>query len=202
MYSLPPARNSSTVCSVCLVIVTSGSSSEAVSSAGGGGRGSRLSGTGFAANAVREKPLSSNNDRRRIGVVAMNWNGCILADARRVCASWCQSFGTRPPLPGSAGTPAARTFHAGDLAGLLHVTVGKQLEHCVARFGSQAFLEMFHDMADIGRDLMIRIILAHEMDRIPVVFCKLDVFLKRKLHSHFLVPVLGLDQIAFFVCVR
>lgn len=41
---------------------------------------------------------------------------------------------TRPSLPGSAGTPAARTFHAGDFAGLLHITVGKQLEHGVARF--------------------------------------------------------------------
>ncbi len=32
------------------------------------------------------------------------------------------------PVPGSTRTPAAGTFHTGDLAGLLYVTVGKQLE--------------------------------------------------------------------------
>src|SRR5574340_1510547 len=95
MYSLPPTRYSSTVCSVCLVIVTSGSSpadsSGPAENAGGGGSGSGLSGAGFSAKAAALKPPSSKMDRKRIVVVAMNldrgiWDGRILADVRRDCA--------------------------------------------------------------------------------------------------------------------
>src|SRR3989338_1799809 len=94
MYSLPPTRYSSTVCSVSLLMVTSGAPSGATSgpasNAGGGGSGSRLPGTGFWAKAAREKQPSSKKDRNRIAVTSMNCNKRILADVGRNCAAMCK----------------------------------------------------------------------------------------------------------------
>src|SRR5512139_494788 len=69
----------------------------------------------------------------------------------------------------SARAPCARAPHAGDLAGLLHVAVGEQLEKLLLRVPAHAFGQVLDDEAGIGGDLVFVVILAHEADGVPVV---------------------------------
>ena len=75
-------------------------------------------------------------------------------------------------------------------------------EPACARFNRYSSRKMFHRMTGIRCDLMVRITLAHEIDRIPVVFGELDIFLIRKPPGQVFVPVLWLGHIAFFVGIR
>lgn len=56
-------------------------------------------------------------------------------------------------------------------------------------------------MTDVGRDLMFCVIFAHKADRIPVIFGETDIFLTGKFPGQFFVPIMRLDQIAFFIYV-
>jgi hypothetical protein len=57
-------------------------------------------------------------------------------------------------------------------------------------------------MAHIRRDLMFRVILAHEMDRIPVILVKLDVLLIGEPCGELFIPGRRVDQISFLIDVR
>ena len=61
--------------------------------------------------------------------------------------------------------------------------------------------KMLHHMPDIWCYLMFSVILAHEMNRIPMVFCKLDIFLNSELPGYFLIPGVRVYQISFIVQV-
>ena len=64
------------------------------------------------------------------------------------------------------------------------------------------FGKMLHHMPDIRCYLMFSVIFAHEMNRIPMVFCKLDIFLKSELLGYFLIPGIWINQISFIIYVR
>ena len=64
------------------------------------------------------------------------------------------------------------------------------------------FGKMLHHMPDIRRYLMFSVIFAHEMNRIPMILCKLDIFLKSELPGYFLIPGIRINQISFIIYVR
>src|SRR3569623_75400 len=99
----------------------------------------------------------------------------------------------------SARAPGTRTFHAGDLAGLLHVAIREQFEQLLLGVPAHAFGQMLDDEAGIGCDLVLVIVFAHETDGIPMVVGELDVLAFGQDLGYFLVPVSRFDQITFRV---
>ena len=62
------------------------------------------------------------------------------------------------------------------------------------------FSKMFHHMADIRRHLMFGVILAHEIDRIPMIFSQLDIFIDGEFVGDFLTPGVWVYQISLIIC--
>src|SRR5512139_4077824 len=74
-------------------------------------------------------------------------------------------------ITASAGAPGPRLAHAGDLAGLLDVAVGKEHEQIVSSRFALALErgQVLHDMARIRRNVVPLVVLAHEADHSPVL---------------------------------
>ena len=62
--------------------------------------------------------------------------------------------------------------------------------------------KMLHHVSNIGCYLMFHVILAHEIDRIPMIFRKLDMFLKGGFRGELLTPSTWINQVSFVIYVR
>src|SRR3569833_2429503 len=100
---------------------------------------------------------------------------------------------------GSSRAPGAWPFHPGDLACLLDIAIGEQLEERIARIGAQSNRQMLDHIARIWRDLMFFVIFTHEAYDIPVFVSQPDVFCERELFGHGFVPLTEFNQIALFI---
>lgn len=58
---------------------------------------------------------------------------------------------------------------------------------------------MFHYMTGVGCDLVIGIIITHEMNGIPMILSEAYVLLLGKVSGYIFIPILGIDKITFFV---
>src|SRR3970040_250817 len=106
-------------------------------------------------------PLSSRRAaRRRHTAPAPAW-GADFA----ICSAACGVT----VIMASAGAPGPRLTHAGDLSGLLVVAVGKEHEQVVAPRLARALelSQVLHDMAGIRRNVVLLVVLAHEVDHRP-----------------------------------
>ena len=76
-----------------------------------------------------------------------------------------------------ARAPSARALHAGNLAGLSDVAVGKQFKEPLSTLAGVSLFEVTHDMPGVRRDLVLLLLFAHEADHEPVIICQCDSLL-------------------------
>ena len=91
------------------------------------------------------------------------------------------ALGISPTL--LARAPSARALHAGNLAGLSDVAVGKQFKEPLSTLAGVSLFEVTHDMSGVRRDLVLLLLFAHEADHKPVIVCQCDSLLSRDLAS-------------------
>ena len=76
-----------------------------------------------------------------------------------------------------ARAPSARALHAGNLAGLSDVAVGKQFKEALSTLAGVSLFEVPHDMPGVRRDLVLLLLFAHEADHEPMIICQRDSLL-------------------------
>src|SRR5512141_1540235 len=138
----------------------------------------------------------------------LRWSQTHQRDLGRRGPRWCRlstacwSLPARPSIvnsgakfrrrsAASTGAPDTRLYHAGDLTGLLHVPVRKQLEQLF--FGSFLFQTLIaaekpDHVPDIRGDLMLAPVFAHEAQNRPIRVGELEFFFCGQFACYLVVP--------------